>query len=126
MSLRSPLSRVTGLGSAGDGVGHWWLQRVTSVALIPLTLWFVISVLGQELSSYTAMHAWLGNLWHATFTLLLVIATAWHSQLGLQVFIEDYVHGHGAKITALLTSKFIHLLAAAAAIIAILRLALTS
>jgi succinate dehydrogenase / fumarate reductase membrane anchor subunit len=126
MSLRSPLSRVTGLGSAGGGVGHWWVQRVTSIALIPLTLWFVISVLGQEINSYEAMRAWLANIWVATLTLLLVVATAWHSMLGMQVFIEDYVHGHGTKLAALLASKFIHLLAAAAAIIAILRLALTS
>jgi succinate dehydrogenase / fumarate reductase, membrane anchor subunit len=122
MSLRTPMSKVLGRGSAGEGVGHWWMQRVTAVALLPLTIWFVISILGQSLQSYDAMRGWLGQPWVAVFTTLLVFTLALHSKLGVQVVIEDYVHGKGAKTTLLLLSTFIHVMAAVAGIYAILRL----
>lgn len=125
MSLRTPLSKVIGRGAAGEGVGHWWLQRVTAVALLPLTAWFVISLLGQSLQSYDAMRGWLGQPWVAVFTILLVFTVAVHSKLGVQVVIEDYVHGKGAKTTLLLLSTFLHVGAAVAGIFAILALALS-
>jgi len=125
MSLRSPLSKVIGRGSAGEGVGHWWAQRVTAVALLPLTAWFVISLLGQSLQSYDAMRGWLGQPWVAVPTILLVFTLAWHSKLGVQVVIEDYVHAKGAKTTLLLLSTFVHIGAAVAGIFAILALALS-
>ena len=122
MSLRTPMSKVLGRGSAGEGVGHWWMQRVTAVALLPLTTWFVISILGQSLQSYDAMRGWLGQPWVAVLTTLLVFTLALHSKLGVQVVIEDYVHGKAAKTTLLLLSTFIHVMAAVAGIYAILRL----
>ena len=125
MSLRSPLGRVLGRGSAGEGVGHWWMQRVTAVALVPLTLWFVWSLLGLQLQSYDEVRGWLGQPWVAVFTILLVSTLAWHSKLGVQVVIEDYVHGKGGKTTLLLLSTFVHVAAAAAAVFAILLLALS-
>ena len=124
MSLRSPLSKVIGRGSAGEGAGHWWMQRVTAVALVPLTLWFVISLLGQTLQSYDAMRGWLGQPWVAVLTILLIITLAWHSKLGMQVIIEDYVHGKATKTVSLLLSTFIHVGAAVAGIFAIISLAL--
>jgi succinate dehydrogenase / fumarate reductase, membrane anchor subunit len=125
MSLRTPLSKAIGRGSAGEGVGHWWVQRVTAVALLPLTAWFVISLLGQPLQSYDAMRGWLGQPWVAVPTILLISTLAWHSRLGVQVVIEDYVHAKGAKTTLLLLSTFVHIGAAVAGIFAILALALS-
>jgi succinate dehydrogenase / fumarate reductase, membrane anchor subunit len=126
MSLRTPLGTVLGRGSAGEGTSHWWVQRVTAVALIPLTLWFAASILGKPLYSHEAMSGWLGQPWVAVFTILLAITLAWHSWLGVQVVIEDYVQAKVAKIFLLLLSTFVHFAAAVVAIFAVLLLALSS
>jgi len=125
MSLRTPLGKVLGSGSAGEGTTHWWVQRVTAIALIPLTLWFAASILGKPLLSYEAMSGWLGQPWVAVFTILLAITLAWHSWLGVQVVIEDYVHGKGTKTGLLLLSTFVHFAAAVAAVFAVVILAVS-
>lgn len=123
MSLRSPLGRVLGLGTAKDGVGHWWVQRLTSVALVPLTLWFLFSLIGLGSLEYIAVRGWLMAPFHALGVVLLVLVLAYHSKLGVQVVVEDYVHHHGAKLVTLIANNFAHVLAAAVAVFAVLKVA---
>lgn len=124
MSLRSPLSRVLGMGSAKDGTGHWWSLRVTSVALVPLTLWFVISLLALPALDYETVRAWASVPITAFLSVLLVAVTAYHSYLGTIVIVEDYVPSAGTKVISLLLLRFAYVLAAGGAIFAILRIAL--
>jgi succinate dehydrogenase / fumarate reductase, membrane anchor subunit len=126
MSLRSPLGRVLGMGSAQDGTGHWWAQRVSAVALIPLTLWFFVSLLELPDLDYGTVRAWLQLPWSALLAVLLVAVLTYHSYLGTTVVIEDYVHGGGKKLFSLLLLKFLYVLFGGAAILAILRVALGS
>jgi succinate dehydrogenase / fumarate reductase membrane anchor subunit len=123
MSLRSPLGRVLGLGSAKEGVHHWWMQRLTSVALVPLTIWFVVSLLALPSFDHTTVVAWLGQSWTALLLILLIIVAAWHSQLGVRVVIEDYVHGAGVKTLTLVVIAFAHVFLAAAGVFAVLKIA---
>ena len=122
MSLRSPLGRVLGHGAAKDGVHHWWVQRLTSIALIPLTVWFVISLLSLPSFDHATIYAWVSQNWTALLLVLFIATTTWHSRLGVQVVVEDYVHG-GLKTLSLIVSTFAHTLVAAAAIFAVLKVA---
>ncbi len=120
MSLRSPLGRVKGLGSAREGVGHWWAQRLTSIALVPLTIWFVASIVGLAGADHAAMRAWLGAPVVAGLVILFLVAGLHHAQSGLQVVIEDYVHHEGAKIAGLLAVKGLALVLGLSAVLAVL------
>jgi succinate dehydrogenase / fumarate reductase membrane anchor subunit len=123
MSLRSPISRVTGLGTAKEGVGHWWSQRVTSVALLLLGLWFVASLLRLPNFGHELVTTWIAMPLNAVLLLLLIGTLVYHSQLGVQVVVEDYVHHHGLKIATMLLLTFAHVVVAALAIFAVLRIA---
>jgi len=124
LSLRSPLAKVLGHGSAKEGVHHWWVQRLTSVALVPLTVWFVVSLLSLPSYDHTTVVAWMRQLWTAVFLILLVLTAARHSQLGVRVVVEDYVHGSGMKTLALALVTFFHVVVAAAGVLAVLKVAL--
>ncbi|MDA8347514.1 MAG: succinate dehydrogenase, hydrophobic membrane anchor protein [Pseudomonadota bacterium] len=124
MSLRSPLGQVLGRGAAKDGVHHWWVQRLTAVALVPLALWFVVSLLALPGLSYPAVSAWMGQAWTAVLLILFVLSAAWHSQLGVRVVVEDYVHGRGMRTVALALVTYLHVLAAAAGVFAVIKVAL--
>ncbi len=105
MSRRSALGQVRGLGSAKEGTGHWWSQRLTSLALVPLSLWFMISLAAMAGADHASVVAWIGSPVVAGLMILLVTATFYHAYLGLQVVIEDYVHGEGWKMALLLGSQ---------------------
>jgi succinate dehydrogenase / fumarate reductase membrane anchor subunit len=124
MSLRSPLGRVLGLGSAKGGSGHWYAQRVSAVALVILGFWFVASLamLGAG-APHEAVVDWLHSPFSAVMALLLVAVTAWHSMLGLQVVFEDYIADKGTRMVVLVALRFALVVAALIGILAVLRIA---
>ncbi|PZN28509.1 MAG: succinate dehydrogenase, hydrophobic membrane anchor protein [Proteobacteria bacterium] len=124
MSLRSPIGRVLGLGAAHEGVSHWWTQRVSAVALLGLGPWLLISLLVLGAHDYATVVQWAARPWNAVLLVLTVATLFYHSYLGVQVVVEDYVSHKGAKVAALLTLKFLHVVLAAIAIFAVLRVAL--
>ena len=123
-ALRSPLGRARGYGSAKEGVQHFWVQRVSAVALVPLSLWFVFSVAQLPAASYGAVQHWVGAPSVAVMLALFIPTLFYHSMLGIQVVVEDYVGSEGAKIATLLALKFAHALGAAAGVFAVLKIAL--
>ncbi len=124
MSARSPLGRARGLGSAKEGVQHWWAQRMTALALIPLALWFVAAVIGLAGADRAEVLAWVGRPVPAVLLLLLISAGFHHSQLGLQVVIEDYVHHEGRKTAAVVAVKAATIVVGALAAFSVIRIAL--
>ena len=124
MSLRSPLGYVLGHGSAREGVHHWWHLRTTSAALAVLGVWFVFAVLTLPDLGRASVGAWLGRPFSAVLMVLFVFVTVWHSLLGVQVVVEDYVRSKGARVLVLVLVRFAHVLVGAAALFAVLRLAL--
>jgi succinate dehydrogenase / fumarate reductase membrane anchor subunit len=122
-SLRSPLGRVVGLGSAKSGAHHWWLQRLTSIALVPLSIWFAVSMLSLPALDHVTVIGWMSQSWTALLLIVFVLVATWHSQLGVQVVVEDYVHGHGLKILTLVILSFVHALLAVAGVFAVLKVA---
>ena len=123
MQFRSPLGKVRGLGSAKDGTHHWWMQRLTAIALVPLIIWFVISVITLIGKDHAAFKAWVGNPISATLLILVIAATFHHAQLGLQVVFEDYVHSEGMKLACILVVKGLALVLAGIGIVSVLRIA---
>ena len=121
-SVRSPLARVRGLGAARHGVGDWWMQRVTAVALVPLTLWLVASVVSLAGADYRTVANWMGSPVTAVLLIALLLAAFRHAQLGLRVVIEDYIHHEGVKIASILAVNAVFALLAIASILSILKL----
>ena len=122
MSMRTPLGKVRGLGSAKSGTEHFWMQRVTAIANIPLIIFFVIFIIAHLGATRAELVASLGNPFVAILLVLTFLSVLWHMRLGLQVVIEDYVHGHAVKFAALLANSFVALLLGVAALYAILKM----
>ena len=123
MSLESPLGRVLGRGSAKEGPGHWIAQRVTAIGLIPLGLWFLFSLVGLGSSNHQFMLAWVADPTHAILLILLLLTLLYHSILGIQVVVEDYLHG-AVKIVTLLAARFLYAVMAVAGVFAIVNISL--
>jgi succinate dehydrogenase / fumarate reductase, membrane anchor subunit len=118
--LRTPLARARGLGSAKEGVHHWWAQRLTAIALIPLVVWFAISLVMMSGAEYEVVRAWIGSPVVMVLLILTIAVGLHHAQLGMQVVIEDYVHSDGFKLALIVAVRFLAVFVGLAAIVAIL------
>lgn len=126
MSLMTPLNRVLGLGTAGGAGEHWWLQRVTAVALLPLGLWFAYELLTLRSFAYESVTAWVQEPVTSILLILMIVAVGYHSALGVQVVVEDYVPAKGLRAATLLASTLAHFGLTIAAVFAVLRIAFGS
>jgi succinate dehydrogenase / fumarate reductase membrane anchor subunit len=119
-SLRSPLGHVRGLGAAKEGTAHWWAERMTALALVPLTFWFVASVAALAGADYQTMRDWVSSPIAAGLLILLILATFYHMALAVQVVIEDYVHYEPAKFAGLIAVKALCVVLALTGVLSVL------
>lgn len=124
--FRSELGRVSGLGSAKEGVTHWWAQRVSALVLAPLAIWFVAAVVAHTGADHGGMVDWLASPLSLGLMISVVVATFYHAQLGLQVVIEDYIHSEPGKIALVLLAKLVNLALGLTTIVALLVIAFGS
>ncbi|MDY6942399.1 MAG: succinate dehydrogenase, hydrophobic membrane anchor protein [Pseudomonadota bacterium] len=123
MDSRTPISRVNHLGSAKEGAHHWWLQRLSGLALVPLLLWFVVALVSVAGADYPIVVEWISRPHVTVFMVILIALVFYHAQLGVQVIIEDYVDIEWIKIASLIAAKFALTLLGVAGILAVLRVA---
>lgn len=124
-NLRTPLSQVKGLGSAKEGTGHFWVQRLTAIGLVPLVVWIAFAVARLPSMSQADIHAWLGNPFSAAMMILFLGAAFWHAKLGLQVVIEDYVSDHAVRTVAIIAVNLITVALAVVGVFSVLHIAFT-
>jgi len=123
MNLRTPLARARGLGSAKSGTHHWWMQRLTAVALVPLSLWFVASLVVVVTADHETVILWLHSPLVAILCCALIVAIFYHGQLGMQVVLEDYVHTETLKLVSIVVLKLASVLLTATCLFAVLSIA---
>lgn len=124
--LKTPYARVRGLGSAKDGTSHWWIQRLTSLILVPLTIWFVISLMHLAVNGGQSIGHWFSNPIHALLAVIMLSALFYHAKLGTQVVFEDYVHSHIWKTIFIILNSFIFYAAGIASILAVAKIHFSS
>ncbi len=124
-SLRTPLAKVKGLGSAKEGTGHFWLQRLTAIGLIPLVIWIAFAVAQLPSMTQIDIQLWLSSPLSAVLMILFLIAAFWHAKLGLQVVIEDYVSDHSARTVAIIAVNLISVALAVVGVFSVLHIAFT-
>lgn len=122
-TLRTPLARVKGLGSAKEGTGHFWAQRLTAIAMVPLILWLCFSIAALPGMSYVEVREWVAGPVNAVILILLLIAGFYHARLGLQVIIEDYVGSHAARTVSIIAVTLLSAVVAIIGIFSVLRIA---
>ena len=122
MSLRTPISKVKGLGAAKEGAHHWWHQRLTAIALIPLVLWFSFSVALMAVGDYASVTAWIASPLTTVLLLLFIVVGFYHGYLGLQVVIEDYISSEPLKIALLISIALLALLFATLGVVSVLKI----
>ena len=123
---RSDISRIKARGSAKSGAEHWWRQRVTAIANLLLVIWFLVSAVSLSGAGYEEARAWLGGQFNATMMVLLVVSLFWHARLGVQVVLEDYVHGRGLRLAAQIGLDFLTIALLVSCLLAILEVSLGS
>lgn len=122
-NYRTPLSRVKGLGSAKEGTEHFWVQRLTALALVPLVLWLAFSIASLSSMDYLAIREWLSQPFNAVLMILFIIAGFYHARLGLQVVIEDYIGSHGPRTALIIAVIFTATALSVTGVFSILRIA---
>jgi succinate dehydrogenase / fumarate reductase membrane anchor subunit len=124
--VKGGVGHVMARGSIREGSHHWLVQRMTSVALVPLGLWFLVGAVGLSGATYEEARAWLAGPFNTTAMLLLVFTLFWHAKLGVQVIIEDYVHHEGVKVFSLIALNFAAIALGLACVVAVLKISLGS
>jgi len=124
MNMRAPLAQVRGHGSAKSGTHHWWTQRLSAIALVPLFLWFVASLVFIATADYTTAAEWVRSPYNSALLILLIGALFYHAQLGMQVVFEDYISTPWLQVASIILVKFLAMLLAVVAIVAVLSIAL--
>ncbi len=125
-NLRTPLSVAKGRGSSGSGTEHFWHQRITAVALVPLVIWFCFSVAALPAMDHASITAWLSAPFNAILMIAAIIAIFFHASLGLQVVLEDYVSQHGIRTIAIIVVKLLCFLLAITGVFSVIKIALGS
>ena len=125
MTMETPLGRVRGLGAAHEGAGHWWHERLSSIAALLLYVWLLVSLLRLPAFDHSTLVEWLGHPFAAVPMLMLIFTTFWHAKMGLQVVVEDYVHEEGGRFFWLVLINLAAIFAAALAMFAVLKVALS-
>jgi succinate dehydrogenase / fumarate reductase membrane anchor subunit len=123
MNLRTPLSRVKGLGPAREGASHWWNQRLTAIALVPLTLWFSFSVALLAVADHATISAWIASPVSIVLMILMIIVGFYHGYLGLQVVIEDYVANEQLRFALMIVVALLAVLFTAFGVVSVLKIA---
>ncbi|MEM9602731.1 MAG: succinate dehydrogenase, hydrophobic membrane anchor protein [Pseudomonadota bacterium] len=122
--MRTPLSRAKGWGSAKSGTHHFWVQRLTGIALIPLTLWFCFGLASLPSMAYSDFTAWVGSPFNSVMLILTLMAVFYHYALGLQVIIEDYVSDHAVRTAAIIASHFVCIILGVVGVFSVIRISL--